>query len=181
MKKLVIFTVIGLLLSTTAFAEIMVLQDGKMMSFKEGSQVIVSSKTPARVLYNGVLITVPAGQKVQVFQKDGKIVLSGTNMKGVEVSGHSISSNGTATIAISPETMEVISVTGDVNIIKDEVVLAHKGKIKANNKQQVAAKPAAAVAEPISFPEVSDYVNEIAAQQSAQDVTDMSQSSPSGI
>ena len=185
MRKLALFAVMGLLLSTAAIAEVMVLQDGKIMSFREGSQVIVSSKTPARVLYNGVLIIVPAGQKVQVSKKDGKIWVSGTNMKGVEVSGQSISSNGQAIIAVSPDTMEISSVKGDVSIVKNEVILTHKSKIGTKNKQQTAAKPTqttvAAATEIASFPEISDYVNEVNAQQSAQDVTDMSQSSPSGI
>ena len=180
MRKLALFAVMGLLLSTAAIAEVMVLQDGKIMSFREGSQVIVSSKTPARVLYNGVLIIVPAGQKVQVSKKDDKIWISGTDMKKIEAAGKTISSKGYAIIAISPDTLEVLSIKGDVSIVKDEVILPHKANTKVNKKQEAAPKKTSApVAETVSFPEISDYVNEVTTQQSAQDV--LSQSSPSGI
>lgn len=180
MRKLALFAVMGLLLSTAAIAEVMVLQDGKIMSFREGSQVIVSSKTPARVLYNGVLIIVPAGQKVQVFKKDDKIWISGTDLKGVDVAGQSISSNGPAIVKVSPDTMEV-NVEGDISVVKNEVILARKAKTKTNDKQTTTAKPVAPSAKVTSFPEISNYVNEVSAQQTVQDTAYMSQSSPSGI
>lgn len=174
MKQLVISTVIGLLLSTTVFAQITVLQDGKKMFFKEDAQIIVSGKTPATVLFNGVIINVPAGQKVQIQKKDGNIWISGTNMKEVEAAGKKISSNGHAIVAISPDTKKVTSVRGDINIARDEVVLARDNS-RLNNKRAVNETISN---ESISFPEVSEYVNEVVSQQSVQDVTDMSLYAP---
>ena len=75
MKKLALFAVVGLFLSVTAFANIVVLQDGRMTSYEPGSNVVIKGKTTSRVLYDGVLITIPRGQKVQISKKDGQILV----------------------------------------------------------------------------------------------------------
>ena len=182
MKKIVMFTAMGLLLSTTIFAEVMVLQDGKTMFFKEDSQIIVSGQTATNIRYNDVSITVPGNQKVQIQKRGNKIWISGTNMKDVEIVGNKISSNGHAIIVISLDTMEVTNVRGDISIINNGVSLNHKNTKNIKNNRKVSTKTETnKVSEPVSFPEISEYVNEISAQQAVQDITDMSQSSPSGI
>ena len=178
MKKVAIFAVMGLFLSATAFAQIIVLQDGKRMYFPEDSQVVISGKTPAKVLFNKsrMLISVPANQKVQVQKKNGVILVSGTDMKGVEVAGKTISSNGHAIVSVSPKTKEVTNLRGDTSISESEVVLASNSN-KMNNKQP-AAKNNTAINESTIFPEISEYVNEVVSQQSVQDVTDVSPYAP---
>ena len=192
MKKLVVFAVLGLFVSVTAFARVVVLQDGKMMTFADNSEISVSGKHASRVLYDGDLITVPANQKVKVEKKEGKIIVTGTNLKGIEIAGKSISSNGQAAIAVAPETMEISTISGDIAIVSNEVIFKGDSKmqntVKVNkttntNNQQVAktenAKVSVPATETVVFPEVSEYVNEVAAQQSAQDVIDTSDLSKS--
>ena len=200
MKKLVVFAVVGLLLSTAAFANVVVFQDGKVTTYKSGSEVAINAKTAARVLYDGVLITIPKGQKVQISREDGKIKLFGVNMKGVEIAGKQVSSKGQATVSISPETGEVASTSGSTTIISNDVILTNKNNAQETNEQvvsqtktqtvtqpQAQTRPAVTPAktqtvEPVVFPTVSEYVNEVATQQSSQDVErpDMSQSSTTG-
>lgn len=195
MKKLVVSAVVGLLLSTAAFANIVVFQDGKITTYKSGSEIAINAKTAARVLYDGILISIPKGQKVQISREDGKIKLFGVNMKGVEVAGKQISSKGKATVSITPDTGEVASKSGSTTIVSNEVILTNKEeaqevakpavseeKTQTATKAQTQANTAAPVktqtVEPVVFPTVSEYVNEVAAQQASQDVErpDMSQS-----
>lgn len=193
MKKIVIFAVLGLFLCGTAFARVVVLQDGKTTILADNSEFTVAGKDHSRVLYDGVLITVPPHKKVKIGKKDGKIMISGTNLKGVEISGKSISSKGNTIIYVSPDTMKITTVQGDTSIIDNGVVNNHlqkNSKTKNSNKDEinrtdnknssVESKTSAPAAENIVFPEASEYVNEVAAQQTAQDVenTDLSQSSP---
>ena len=201
MKKLAVFAVIGLLLSTTAFANIVVFQDGKATTYKPGSTIAVNAKTTTRVLYDGVLITIPKGQKVQISrerEENGKekVKLFGVNMKGVEVAGKQISSKGQATVSISPETGEVAETNGNATIVKNDVILTdNKSNTQKVNKPvvpqtktqtapkaqtQQAAPAKTQTVEPVVFPTVSEYVNEVTAQQSTQDVECMSPSSPTG-
>ena len=163
MKKLVMFAVMGLVLSATAFAEVMVLQDGKTMSFKDNSQIVVSGKTASRILYNGVLLIIPANIRVSVQRRDGKVLISGNDMKDVEVVGKEISSKGYGVVSVDPITKEVVVVEGNV-------------KIKNAGK----GSPQSASIE--DFPGISKYLNEVATQQANQDVErqNMSQSTVSG-
>ena len=200
MKKLAVSAVIALFLSTAAFANIVVFQDGKITTYKPGSEVAINAKTTARVLYDGILITVPKGQKVQISKENGKIKLFGINMKGVEIAGKHVSSKGQATVSISPETGEVASIKGSTTITSNEVILTNKEEVQEGNKpvsnqiktqtviktetqtkQAVTPTPTQSI-EPVVFPTVSEYVNEVATQQSTQDVErpSSSQYAPSG-
>ena len=135
MKKLALSAVIGLLLSTTAFANVVVFQDGKVTTYKPGTEIAINAKTTARVLYDGVLITIPQGQKVQISKEEGKIKLFGVNMKGVEIAGKQISSKGQATVSVTPSTGEVASVKGATTIVSNDLISTNKGETKEGNKQ----------------------------------------------
>ena len=193
MKKLMIFAIAGVVLSAIAFANIVILQDGKITNYDKSSEVTVNGKTTSRVLYDGILITVPKNQKVQISKKDGKIAVSGNNLKDVEIAGKQVSSKGEAIVVVSPETMEVSVVEGDTTIENNEVifdsaknpgdvtkVVTKKTVSVAKPQPQMVAK--VQVTEPVVFPEISEYVNEIAVQQAVQDIerTDMSQSTTTG-
>lgn len=204
MKKLAVFAVMGLVFATTAFANVVVFQDGQATVHKPGTGITINAKTSTRVLYEGILITIPKGQKVQISkaQKGGKIEIFGVNMKGIEVAGKQISSNGQAKVSVSPETREVASISGNTTIVSNDVIFSGKNNVQKVNKvtpKQEAPKVKTQVetktqtsttstptktqtVEPVVFPTVSEYVNEIAAQQSTQDVErpDMSQSSTTG-
>lgn len=163
MKKLVMFAVMGLVLSASAFAEVMVLQDGKTMSFKDNSQIVVSGKTASRILYNGVLLIIPANITVSVQRRDKKVIISGNDMQDVEVFGKEISSKGYGAVSVDPVTKEIVVLEGDVKIRK------------AGN-----GTPRSATIE--DFPGISKYLNEVATQQANQDVerATLSQSSTTG-
>ena len=195
MKKLALFAVVGLFLSVTAFANIVVLQDGRMTSYEPGSNVVIKGKTTSRVLYDGVLITIPRGQKVQISKKDGQILVFGVNLRGVEIAGKQVSSEGQAMFAVSPETMQVSSIRGNTTIVSNEVIF--DGSKNTGNINKVVNKPGTVVvksgpvsqapvqtqvSEPVVFPEVSEYVNEVVTEQASQDVErpDMSQSTTTG-
>lgn len=207
MKRLAVFAVMGLILSTAVFANnVVVFQDGQATVHKPGTEIAINAKTTTRVLYNGVLITVPKGQKVQISksQKTGKIEIFGINMRGVEVAGKQVSSKGQAKVSVSPDTREVVGISGNTTIVSNEVIFINKNKTQNNNKvvnnqtvtqtniQTVSETPKKATEgsvsaktqtfEPVVFPSVSEYVNEVAAQQATQDVErpDMSQSSTTG-
>lgn len=186
MKKLVIFAVVGLLLSTIAFARIIVLQDGQTKSYSDSrDSIVIDGKTPASVLFDGVLIKVPANKRKVTIKrgegKEGEINISGRNLKDIDIAGKKISSNGQATITFSPKTREISVVNGELanNDNAAPKNAAQKTVKQAATKSTVKSTPATqVVVETVEFPEVSDYVNEVTAQQSVQDVEDMSQSSP---
>ena len=199
MKKLAVLAVMGLLVSTTAFAEVAVLQDGRTVTYEQGTPVMTSGATPVRVLYDGVEIYVPQGQKVLISKaKDGKVLVTGTDLKGVEVGKERFSSKGLAVFSISPATMKVDEIKGDISVanIAEEDLKAQKEAKKAQKAQKaqkaakatkaekttkVATTKAVAPAQTVEFPTASEYVNEVITQQSAQNTEEcMSQSSPSG-
>lgn len=200
MKKTLIFAVMGMFLSVSAFAGVVVFQDGKTMVYHQGSEVNVDGKTTSRVLYDGILITVPKGQKVKIKGQDSEmgknIVVSGSNLKGVEIAGKNVSSKGQATVSVSLNTLEVKTVKGNTMIEENGVVInsigqgntnqankVQKTEKMTNNKQTAyVVNTSSSVNESAIFPEISDYVNEVAAQQSTQDVErpTLSQYSTSG-
>ena len=194
MKKLAVLAVMGLLVSTAAFAEVAVLQEGKTVTYEQGTPVMTSGASPVRVIYDGVEIYVPQGQKVLISKaKDGKVLVTGTDLKGVEVGKERISTKGLAVFSVSPNTMKVDEVKGDiavVNIVEEEqkaqkeAKKAEKAAAKAGKTaQEGTAKTAktAATVMTVDFPTASEYVNEVVTQQAAQNTEKcLSQSSPSG-
>lgn len=195
MKKLAVLAVMGLLVTTAAFAEVAVLQDGKTVTYEQGTPVMTSGATPVRVLYDGVEIYVPQGQKVLISKaKDGKVLVTGTDLKGVEVGKERVSSKGLAVFSVSPSTMKVDEVKGDISVVnimeeeqkaQKEAKKAQKAtkaaKTEKTTKAATAKTSNATTAQTVDFPTVSEYVNEVVTQQSAQDTeTCLSQSSPSG-
>jgi len=200
MKKLAVLAVLGLLVSTAAFAEVAVFQDGKTITYEQGTPVMTSGTTPVRVLYDGVQINVPQGQKVLISKaKDGKILVTGTDLKGVEVGKERISSKGLAIFSVSPSTMKVDEVKGDisvVNVVEEEqkaqkeakkVQKEAKKETKKETKKEQAQKAtstrtSSAAVQTLDFPVASEYINEVATQQSAQNTEEcVSPSSPSGV
>jgi len=194
MKKLAVLAVIGLLVPAAAFAEVAVLQDGKSVTYEQGTPVMTSGASPVRVLYDGVEIYVPQGQKVLISKaKDGKILVTGTDLKGVEVGKERISSKGLAVFSVSPSTMKVDEIKGDiavVNIVEEEqkaqkeakkATKAEKAVKTEKTTKAAAAKATTPAPVQLDFPVASEYVNEVVTQQSAQNTEEcMSQSSPSG-
>lgn len=195
MKKLAVLAVMGLLISTAAFAEVVVFQDGKTVTYEQGTPVMTSGATSVRVLYDGVEIYVPKGQKVLISKaKDGKVLVTGTDLTGIEVGKERFSSKGLAVFSVSPTTMKVDEVKGDISVVN---ITEEENKAqKAQKVQKDTAKTAKAAettktavakannvpAQTVEFPTVSEYVNEVVTQQSAQDTeeTCLSQSSPTG-
>ncbi len=193
MKQLMMFAVFGLI-SLAAFSQVVVLQDGKTITYRQGTGVTVFGKTVSRVLYDGVLITVPKGQKVRIGVQENemgkKILISGTNLKDVEIAGKSVSSKGRTIISVSPETLQLVTIKGETTVNNNGIVANRINRtntdkenktnksVKTNNKQLTPAVSN----EVIDFPEISDYVNEVVVQQAVQDVerSDMSQSSVEG-
>ena len=197
MKKLAVLAVIGLLVPTAVFAEVAVLQDGKSVTYEQGTPVMTSGASPVRVLYDGVEIYVPQGQKVLISKaKDGKVLVTGTDLKGVEVGKERISSKGLAVFSVSPSTMKVDEIKGDiavVNIVEEEqkaqkeakkatkATKAEKAVKTEKTTKAAAAKATTPAPVQLDFPVASEYVNEVVTQQSAQNTEEcMSQSSPSG-
>lgn len=175
MKKLVLSAVIGLFISATALAEVVVLQNGQTTSYEQGTPVTISGEMPARVLYDGVLIVVPQGQKVQISKaKDGSILVTGDNISGVEVAGEKIFSKGQATFSVSPNNYKVSKIK------YSEAAAPAKQKenkpTKVVSQKNSEAKPVASAPTTVEFPTVSEYVNEVVTQQATIDV--MSPSSP---
>ena len=184
----------------TAFSQVIVLQDGKTTTYHKGTGVTILGKTVSRVLYDGVLITVPKGQKLRVGVQENesgrRILVSGTNLKDVEIAGKSISSKGRTIVSVSPDTLKVVTIKGETTINDNGIVANRINKIntdranranktvKTTNKQFAAKVPATneTVNETVDFPETSDYVNEVATQQAVQDIerADLSQSSVEG-
>lgn len=162
MKKVMMFVVMGLFLSASALAEVMVLQEGKTMSFKDKSHIVVSGETASKILYNGVRLIIPANLTVSVQNKDRRVLITGTDLKDVEIENKEISSKGYAAIAVDPKTKEITVLEGDVKIKN----IGNRSKYKDIG----------------DFADMSEYVDEIAAQQANQDVErqNLSNSSPSG-
>jgi len=209
MKKLLMFAVIGLFISTTAFAEIIVLQNGKTTTYRESKEgegykaIPVEKNTYARVLYDDVLISIPPqSNKMQIKRENQNIRISGANLRDVDVAGEKVSSNGHVILEVTPKTatseMEIRLIKGDASVVKDGKTVAlsptKKTAPKKESKKKTAEKPAktaekpatakpaaqTATAEAETFPEISEYVNEVAAQQTSQDVErpDLSQYAP---
>ena len=189
MKKLILLAVMGLFISATAFAEAVVLQDGKTTSYSQGSSIMVNGKTTTRVLYDGILITVPQGQKVQISKaKDGSILVQGKNIEGVEVAGEVLSAKGQVTFSVSPKTQKITNITS-VGVENKVQTDANKKQAKKQNKSTVkkdnsktanTSKPAVTAAPVVDFPTASEYVNEVVSQQTAQDV-ERTETSPSSV
>lgn len=200
MKKLAVLAVMGLFVSTAALAEVTVLQDGKTVTYEQGTPVMTSGTSAVSVLYDGVQINVPQGQKVLISKaKDGKVLITGTDLKGVEVGQERVSCKGLAVFSISPNSNKIEEVTGDISVVnmvaeeqkalreaKAQQEAAKKAQKEAAAKTQKAAKAAKStvnntVAQVEDFPTASEYVNEVVTQQSAQDTEAcLSQYSPSG-
>ena len=197
MKKLAVFAVLGLFLSTAAFAEAIVLQNGKVTSYAQENIISLSGETSANVSYNGVKIIAPKGKKIQISKsRDGKILVNGTDLEGVELSNGKQFVRLTSqnkNISIVPSTLTVSDVEGnepsEAAVVQTRQVKPSKNVNKQEGKaaKSTSARPAqtAQVAQQtVDFPEVSDFVNEVAVQQTAQDVTEnpeLSPSSPSSI
>lgn len=197
MKNTLMFVVLVVFLAITASSQVVVLQDGKTTSYQRGSEVTISGKTTARVLYDGVLITIPKGQKVQVKRKGNKVFISGNNLKDIEIVGRSLSSKGPAIVSVSLDTMKIVDVKGDVFVDENGLVMSRiskNNKVSKTNKTSVKSKTSkmsnqqkadssiSNANDEEAFPEVSDYVNELATEQAAQDIErpDMSQSTTTG-
>ena len=132
MKKIILFTIVSLFLCVECFTQVVLLQDGKTVTYEPGAELVVTGKTISRVLYDGILITIPKGHKIQIKKKDGKILVSGTNLRDVEIAGKSFSSKGHAIISVSPDDMKVTKVTGDITINKNGSSTRH---IYKDNKE----------------------------------------------
>ncbi len=201
MKKILTLVIIGVLLSIAAFAGIIMFQDGKTMVYHQGSEVNTNGKAVSRVLYDGVLVTAPKGQKLTIKGQEDetgkKVVVSGSNFQNVEVAGKNVSSRGNTVIVVSPETLEVTSVKGNTTIQENGVVVNSIGKVDAKQEDKVEKEAKKSVSKQnnyavsssktfanksVDFPEISDYVNEVAVQQGIQDIerSDMSQSTTTG-
>ena len=182
MKKSVIIIVVGLLLSIAAFARIIVLQDGKTTSYKSEEKVVIDGKTPASILFDGVLIKVPANKKKVTIKKQGEeINISGANLNNIEIAGKKVTANGQTTVAFSPETKEITVIKGELVNTDTGVTKNTVQKTGQTTSVKSVAKPASVtpvINETVEFPEVSNYVNEVTSQQTVQDVEDLSQSSP---
>ena len=199
MKKLAVISIILLLLfAVVAFASVMVLHKGKVKALPDNSKVVVSGENPSRVLYDGVLVTVPPNQEVEirkenVKKEDGEIekrlVISGTDLKDVKVKGQNISSKGETEVSVPLDDNEKIDVIkGEVykdGVLVDEVLVkeepikpavVNQAVEKQAIKKQTVVKPV--VTKTVEFPEISDYVDELVYEQAVQDVGDMSQYAP---
>ena len=202
MKKLAVLAVIGLFVSAAAFAEVIVTQNGKTVTYEQGTPVMTSGDAPAQILYDGVEIKVPQGQKVLISKaKDGKVLITGTDLVGVEVGKEVISSKGLAVFSAAPNA-KIDQIKGEITVInvnadqavqkeaqkaekeaekeaKKEAKEAQKAEKSAKTVTSVKTTNAAAVQE-LDFPVASEYVNEVVSQQTAQDVECLSPSSPRG-
>lgn len=200
MKKTALLAVLVLFFAISSSAQIVVLQDGKTITYEPKAELSIAGKTTSRVLYEGVLITIPRGQKVHIKKRDGKILISGTNLRNVEIAGKNISSNGHVIISVSPDNMKVTTLKGDSTITRNGFLTNRVNKTENKNKKNI--KPNSSKfenkgkkylrqysyyeedeeqEEEENLLEISDYINEVSAQQSAQDVmdsADLSQSSP---
>ena len=187
MKRAFIFAVLSLFFSIATFSQIIVYQGGKEPKvYPQKSKIVISGKETTRVLYDGVLIIIPKGQKRQVSikQEGREVVISGTNLKSIEAVGKSFSSNGNATVYISLDVMKITKVKGNAFIDQNGYIENRLNKNRQmNNKKQSFDEDLKAVSDfdnEEDFPQTSDYVNDVASQQTAQDVemSDLSTSSP---
>ena len=193
MKKFALLAV-AVLFSVAAYALVKVSQNGNITTYEKDVNVTVSGKSAADVLYNGVLVSVPKGQKVVISKnKEGKVLVSGDTLKEVKVAGQTVNINEPATLVVDPDSKDITTVTvaeqlaaqqAQAQADAQEAAKAAKEQAKAAKEQaQAAAKAAAAsanqnvIVEEISFPEASNYVNEIVSEQAIENVEE--QLSPS--
>ncbi len=171
MKKLAVLAVMGLLLSGAAFAETLVLQDGVTKVYNQNDVVKISGKTSASVSIKGVRIFVPKGKDVQISTgMDGHILIEGSDLEGVELfNGQKFVklSSGTKGVSVAPSTLAVSDLSGKV---AEKEKATKQTKSTKQTKENKASNNKATITTEVTFPTVSEYVNEVAAQQTAQDV-----------
>lgn len=181
MKKLALFAV-AMMVCATAFAQVRVTQNGTVTNYAKGATITIPSADSAEVYYDGVLITVPKGKKVVISQnRDGKVIVSGYSLDGLKIMGQEVKANNASVYVINPITKTVVKEPAS-----QYPTLNNQQSSSATNNTQTTNPQSTQSGNQSSqgndsfetvFPEVDQYVNEIASQQAVENVEE--QLSPS--
>lgn len=177
MKKLALFAV-AMFVCAAAFAQVKVSQNGTVTTYEKGATINIDSTDPTEVIYGGVSISIPKGKRVVVSQnKAGNIVISGYNLAGIKVMGQEVKADDSSVYVINPETKTIVRTP----LAQAAVATAQQNTNNRNNANNTGAQKQAAAKQTINievaFPEVDDFINEIASQQAIENVEE--QLSPS--
>ena len=180
MKKLALFAV-AMFVCAAAFAQVKVSQNGTVTTYEKGATINVDGTNPTEVVYGGVSISIPKGKRVVISQnKAGNIVISGFNLAGIKVMGQEVRADDYSIYVVNPETKTIVR-TPLAQTAATTAATAQQNANNRNNANNAAAKKQEAAKQTINievaFPEVDDFINEIASQQAIENVEE--QLSPS--
>lgn len=179
MKKVIMF-VIAAMFSVAAFAQVTVIQGKTVTTYEKGATITVDSQEVTEVKYGNVSISIPKGKKVVVRQnKAGNIIVSGYDLAGVKIMDKEVKADDTAVYVVNPATRTVtktaIATSQNNQQNANRNNQQNKGAQKATNNQSAQQGNVAQE----TFPEVNDYVNEMASQQAVENIEEqLSPSSP---
>ena len=175
----------AVMFSVAAFAQVTVSQGGKVTTYEKGATITIDSKDVTEVKYGKVSISIPKGKRVVVSQnKAGNIVISGYDLVGVKIMGKEVQADDAAVYVVNPTTQSVTKTaiaTNNANAVKNNQQNTNRNnqqnKPAQNTVNNQSAQQENAAQE--NFPEVNDYVNDIASQQAVENVEEqLSPSSP---
>ena len=173
MKKLVV--AVGVLfLVSTLHAVVVVKQNVTEKRYASDASIVVDGSADTTVDYNGITVFIPKGTKAVLSPAVNKgLIITGNNMKGVQVYGMTLSSAGRASITVNRNS-ETISVrSGSVqaqNKAGQVATIARGTVVSANNIAALSSvNPGAnAVVSIDSF--VADSLADTNAQQASRNV-----------
>ncbi len=183
MKKVIMFAA-AIMFSAAAFAQVTVSQGGKVTTYEKGATITIDSKDVTEVKYGKISISIPKGKRVVVSQnKAGNIVISGYDLLGVKIMGKEVQADDAAVYVVNPTTQTVTRTAIVANNVTSQNNQQNTNRNNQQNKgtQNIVNNQSAQQenAAQEAFPEVNDYVNEIASQQAVENVEEqLSPSSP---
>lgn len=189
MKK-ILFLAIVMLSVCFANAAVTVTQNGKTVTYKNGSTLTVNGKTDAAIDYNGVSVFIPKGQMLLIRPtKAGGVILQGDQFSGIVVNNHTLSAEGFTVLVVDPKTQDITIQEGTVNVADQNGNLQtfeQGSTLSAQEKTTPKAEPSATQDAPVATKPVAtentdeqpipDFVSleaitdTIAYQQATQDV-----------
>ena len=182
MKKVIMFAV-AMFVCAAAFAQVRVSQGGIVTTYEKGATINIDSKDVAEVMYGNVSISIPKGKKVSITQnRAGNIIISGLNLSGVKIMGQEVKADDAAIYVVDPATKTIIRAPiNNMAVAQQNAATNNQQNTQQNRNTQSTKQESENNDEGVNveetFPEVEQYVNEIASQQAVENVEE--QLSPS--
>ena len=175
MKKLVL-VVSALFFFSALHAAIVVKENGKATTYAADAAVAIEGTADAKVNYNGISIFVPKGTKVVLVPSaTNGVIITGNNIKGVQVYGMTLNASGRASVAVNSSRQTIVVRSGKLQVTNQagQVATISRGTVASANNISTLNKStqAAAAVAPVAVDGfVANDFSNVNTQQATQNV-----------